>query len=64
MGQSTDTALLCVMEALHTAKTDSLSSVLILLDLSAVFDTAKHQIILSTLSGLDIELEVVGRHPS
>jgi hypothetical protein len=51
---STETALLCVMEALHTAKADTLSSVLILLDLSAEFNNVNHQILLSTLRGLGI----------
>ncbi len=50
-GRSTETALLSVTVALQLEKADSKSSVLILLDLSATFDTVNHQIILSTITG-------------
>ncbi len=51
-GHSTETALLSVTEALRITKAKS--SVLILLDLSAAFDTVNYQILLSTLLSLDI----------
>ncbi|XP_060782652.1 programmed cell death protein 4a isoform X3 [Neoarius graeffei] len=53
-GHSTETALLSVSEALHVAHAASLSPVLILLDLSAAFDTVDHPILLSSLSVLGI----------
>ncbi len=43
-----------VTEALRITKADSKSFVLILLDLSAAFDTVNHQIPLTTLSSLGI----------
>jgi len=48
-GHSTETALPSVFEALRLARAASKSSVLILLDLSAAFDTVNHQILLSIL---------------
>ncbi len=53
-GHSTETVLLSVTEALRIAKANSKSSVLILLDMSAAFDTVNHQILPSTLLSLDI----------
>uniref|UniRef100_A0A9J7YHT7 Reverse transcriptase domain-containing protein n=1 Tax=Cyprinus carpio carpio TaxID=630221 RepID=A0A9J7YHT7_CYPCA len=53
-GHSTETALLSVTEALRLARAASKSSVLILLDLSAAFDTVNHQILLSTLRKMGI----------
>ncbi|XP_064162052.1 uncharacterized protein LOC135238224 isoform X2 [Anguilla rostrata] len=53
-GHSTETALLSVNEALHAARAASLSSVLLLLDLSAAFDTVDHPTLLSSLSAMGI----------
>ena len=53
-GHSTETALLAVKESLQTAQAASLSSVLILLDLSAAFDTVNHYILLSSLAATGI----------
>ncbi|KAK3556070.1 hypothetical protein QTP70_004378 [Hemibagrus guttatus] len=51
---STETALLAVTEKLHAARSAKLSSVLILLDLSAAFDTVNRKTLLSTLRSLGI----------
>ncbi|KAK3519365.1 hypothetical protein QTP70_026443 [Hemibagrus guttatus] len=51
---STETALLAVTEKLHAARSAKLSSVLILLDLSAAFDTVNQKTLLSTLRSLGI----------
>ncbi|KAK3562981.1 hypothetical protein QTP86_013199 [Hemibagrus guttatus] len=50
----TETALLAVTEKLHAARSAKLSSVLILLHLSATFDTVNHKTLLSTLRSLGI----------
>ncbi|KAK3525429.1 hypothetical protein QTP86_031555 [Hemibagrus guttatus] len=51
---STETALFAVTEKLHAARSAKLSLVLILLDLSAAFDTVNHKTLLSTLRSLGI----------
>ncbi|KAK3523833.1 hypothetical protein QTP70_010443 [Hemibagrus guttatus] len=51
---STETALLAVTEKLHAARSAKLSSVLILLNLSAAFDRVNHKTLLSTLRSLGI----------
>lgn len=49
-GHSTMTAILDIIKELHTAGAACLSSIIILLDFSAAFETVKQQILLSALS--------------
>lgn len=53
-GNSTGKVLLTVIEALKEVRAAAKSSVLILLDLSAVFHTVNHRILLSILSNMGI----------
>ncbi len=54
---STDTALISVVEVLRLARVDSKSSILILLDLSAAFDTVNHKILLNPI-GLSLTYQI------
>ena len=56
IAHSTETALLAVTESLRANRASSLSSVLIILDLSAAFDTVNHQILLAELGIADSAL--------
>ena len=53
-GHSTETALLTVIESLGATRVSSNSAVVILLDLSSVFDTVNHQVLFSTVAELGI----------
>ncbi|KAK1799938.1 hypothetical protein P4O66_006456, partial [Electrophorus voltai] len=54
LAHSTEMALIAVTEKFLAAKAAKLSSVLILLDLSAAFDTVNRNILLSVLSRLGV----------
>uniref|UniRef100_A0A8C6XGB6 Reverse transcriptase domain-containing protein n=1 Tax=Naja naja TaxID=35670 RepID=A0A8C6XGB6_NAJNA len=53
-GYSTETALVALMDDLSRARDRGFSSVLVLLDLSAAFDTIDHGILLRRLGGLGV----------
>ena len=49
-GHSTETALLCIKNDVHTSLSKGMSTALVLLDLSAAFDTIDHGALLNCLS--------------
>ena len=50
VGHSTETALLCIKNEIHLALSKGMPTALVLLDLSAVFDSIDHDTLLSCLS--------------
>ena len=50
VGHSTETALLCIKNEIHLALSKGMPTALVLLDLSAAFDTIDHDTLLSCLS--------------
>ena len=50
VGHSTETALLCIKNEIHLALLKGMPTALVLLDLSAAFDTIHHDTLLSCLS--------------
>ena len=50
VGHSTETALLCIKSEIHLALSKGMPTALVLLDLSAAFDTIDHDTLLSCLS--------------
>ena len=50
LGHSTETALLCIKNEIHLSLSKGLPTALVLLDLSAAFDTIDHDTLLSCLS--------------
>ena len=52
VGHSTETALLCIKNEIHLSLSKGMPTALVLLDLSAAFDTSDHDTLLSYLSGL------------
>ena len=63
-GHSTETALLSVITALQSAKAASRSSVIILLHLSAAFDTAIRSCLPDSLRWASLALHFSGSHPT
>ena len=49
-GHSTETALLCIKNDIHMSLAEGMPTALVLLDLSAAFDTISHDILLNRLS--------------